>query len=119
MEAVMAHEKMKRSYKHQTAGERAETDRLAALAESGVDRAEARHAREHSRHIRAILVELRAERHRQGLSLAQMAERAGMDRQNLHRLETDPNANPTLQTLHRLAGALGKSIRMQLTDEAA
>jgi len=112
---------MKRSHKKQTQAEYDRDKRLAALAESEADQADARRARDRSRRVRAIIAQLRAERERQGLSLATVAERIGLNRQNLHRIETNPNANPTLETLSRIAEALGKSVHLELhdLDEAA
>lgn len=107
---------VKTNHKRQTPEEKAETDRLAELGESEADRADARRVRDRHERMRAIISELRAERERQGLSLAAMAERIGMDRQNLHRIETNPNANPTLETIHRLAEALGKQLHLELHD---
>jgi len=107
---------MKRSYKQQTPAEKAETDRLAALAESEADQAEVDRLIERHERMRDLIGRLKAERERQGLSLAQTAKRISMDRANLHRLETNPNANPTLDTLYRLAEALGKEIHVELHD---
>ena len=45
--------------------------------------------------LREVMQLLRAERTRQGLSLAIMQERTGIARSALSRLETDPDANPT------------------------
>lgn len=50
---------------------------------------------------------LKREREARGLSLAEVAQRTGMDKSNLSRLENDPNANPTLDTLSRIAHAIG------------
>jgi DNA-binding XRE family transcriptional regulator len=50
---------------------------------------------------------LRRERKAQGLSLADMERRCGITRAALSRLENDPHPNPTIQTLMRIAAALG------------
>jgi DNA-binding phage protein len=50
---------------------------------------------------------LRRERESRGLSLAEVARRCGIDKGNLSRLETDPYPNPTLDTVSRIAHALG------------
>ena len=42
-----------------------------------------------------------------GIRLSDLAERAGIDKANLSRLENDINANPTLETLVRIARAIG------------
>jgi DNA-binding XRE family transcriptional regulator len=108
--------KIKRSYKNQNQAEYDRDKELAELAEGEADQAEARRARDRSRRMRSVIAELKAERERQGLSLAAVADRIGLNRQNLHRLETNPNANPTLETIHRLAEALGKSVHLELRD---
>ena len=56
--------------------------------------------------IPRLIAALRAERERQGLSLADLAERTGIDRAAIHKLEIGVNTNPTLATLSRYAGAL-------------
>jgi hypothetical protein len=88
-----------------------------ALAQSGqIDRK----ASERAERMRAsgpparpfgkLIAGLRAERERQGLSLADLAERTGMDRAAIHKLEIGLNSNPTYATLTRYAGALGARI---------
>jgi len=59
---------------------------------------------------------LRAERERQGLSLAQVAERSDMERSAVCRLETSTAPNPTVATLCAWAEALGKEIVIALRD---
>lgn len=66
--------------------------------------------------LHQITVWLKRERERQGLTLAQMSKRAGIDQAALSRLETGKNANPTLGTLVRAAGALGKVVRCSFED---
>lgn len=112
----MARKIRKRMHRKLSPTERQEVDRLAELAESEADRADARRVRDRHERMRAIISELRAERERQGLSMEAMAERIGMDPQNLDRIETNPNANPTLETIHRLAEALGKQLHLELHD---
>jgi ribosome-binding protein aMBF1 (putative translation factor) len=55
----------------------------------------------------AAMQMLKREREARGLSLAAIAQGTGMDKSNLSRLENDPNANPTLETLSRIATAIG------------
>ena len=57
---------------------------------------------------------LRAEREAQGLSLADMSERTGISRTEISRLETAANKNPTINSLQRIASALGKELIVQL-----
>ena len=61
-----------------------------------------------------MIAALRAERERQGLSLADIAERTGMDRAAIHKLEIGLNSNPTYATLTRYATALGTRIEWHL-----
>ena len=68
--------------------------------------------------LRQALAALRAERERQGLSLADMHERTGIDRAALSRLENNEDANPTLSTLERYAQAVGKQMVVLLSDVA-
>lgn len=64
-----------------------------------------------------ILARLRRLRAAAGLSLADMARRTGMDRAALSRLENAVNDNPTLETLSRYVGALGKRLVVKIVDE--
>ena len=59
---------------------------------------------------------LRAERVRQGLSLADIQDRTGIERPNLSRLENETSSNPTVATLTRYAEALGKRLVIVLAD---
>jgi ribosome-binding protein aMBF1 (putative translation factor) len=65
---------------------------------------------------RAALAALRAERERRGLSLADLAERTGMDKAMLSRLETGKIPNPTLSTLRVYAKALGRRLVWSTED---
>jgi DNA-binding XRE family transcriptional regulator len=60
------------------------------------------------------LTGLRRERERQGLSLTDMAERTGIDRATISKLETGKIANPTLGTLRMYAKALGRRLSWTL-----
>ena len=53
------------------------------------------------------LAGLRRERERQGLSLTDMAERTGIDRATISKLETGKLANPTIGTLRTYAQGPG------------
>jgi DNA-binding XRE family transcriptional regulator len=64
--------------------------------------------------LRAVLSELKAERERQGLSLADMELRSGLKKSALSRLENDTRANPTLLTLQRYADALGRALDLRV-----
>jgi ribosome-binding protein aMBF1 (putative translation factor) len=62
----------------------------------------------------AALTGLRRERERQGLSLTDMAERTGIDRATISKLETGKLANPTISTLRTYARALGRRLTWNL-----
>jgi DNA-binding phage protein len=67
-----------------------------------------------ARPFRDLIAALRTERERQGLSLADVALRSGMDRGAIHKLEIGLNSNPTPTTLTRYASALGTRIEWHL-----
>ncbi len=73
--------------------------------------AKAKHAR-----LREAVSELKATRMALGLSLADIGERAGIEKGNLSRLENARNPNPTIDTLTRYADAVGKEIVITLLD---
>ena len=60
------------------------------------------------------LAGLRRERERQGLSLTDMAERTGIDRATISKLETGKIGNPTIGTLKTYAKALGHRLAWSL-----
>jgi DNA-binding XRE family transcriptional regulator len=60
------------------------------------------------------LAGLRRERERQGLSLTDMAERTGIDRATISKLETGKIPNPTIGTLRTYAKALGRRLAWTL-----
>ncbi len=66
--------------------------------------------------LRDLVALLKAERERQGVSLNALSARTGINKSNLSRLENDARVNPTMETLQRLAEALGKQIRVELVD---
>jgi DNA-binding phage protein len=68
--------------------------------------------------LRDVMGQLRKERVRQGVTLAQLSKRTKIDQAALSRLETRSHGNPTLETIYRIADALGKKIRCQLADAA-
>ena len=57
---------------------------------------------------------LRREREARGLSLGDVAERSGIDKSRLSKLENDPHSNPTLATLTRIASALGVKLSIHV-----
>ncbi len=64
---------------------------------------------------RQMLGELKAERERRGLSLADMMRLTGMSRESISRLENDPAPNPTMLTFARYAAALGLRLQFSAT----
>ena len=68
--------------------------------------------------LRHLLKRLREERQRQGLSLADIHERSGIDRGTLSKLENQEHPNVTMNTLMRYAEAVGKVILVQLVEQS-
>jgi DNA-binding XRE family transcriptional regulator len=68
--------------------------------------------------LMAALVELKKAREAAGLSLADVAERSGIDKAALSRLENGVHDNPTVDTLMRYAAAVGKKLLWTLQDLA-
>ena len=62
-----------------------------------------------------LLARFRAERERQGLTLAEVAQKMEIDPPALSRLETGKVLNPTLATLHKWAAALGRKLHVDLS----
>ncbi|NOX55289.1 MAG: helix-turn-helix transcriptional regulator [Planctomycetes bacterium] len=60
--------------------------------------------------LRQVLEALRAARLEMGITLSELAERTGIAKSNLSRLENAEDANPTVRTLSRYAEALGKEL---------
>jgi DNA-binding XRE family transcriptional regulator len=69
--------------------------------------------------LTTFLSGLRRAREAKGLSLADVAERSGIDKAALSRLENGQQSNPTLHTLARYARAIGKRLCWSLEDEPA
>lgn len=74
-------------------------------------RAKARHAR-----LKETVAALKMTREALGLSLADIKASTGIEKSNLSRLENDPHANPTIDTLCRYAEAVGKELVITLVD---
>ncbi len=69
--------------------------------------------------LHEVMASLKKERERQGLTLAALSKRSGIDQAALSRLETGQHGNPTLATLYRIAVALGKVIVCTFQDAPA
>ncbi len=68
------------------------------------------------RELIEALAALRRERVRQGLSLTDMAERTGIDRATISKLETGKIPNPTIGTIRTYAKALGRKLAWTLLE---
>jgi ribosome-binding protein aMBF1 (putative translation factor) len=66
--------------------------------------------------ILKLVARMKAERESQGLTLAEVAERMGIDPPALSRLETGKMLNPTLATMHKWAEALGRKLDVSLSS---
>jgi DNA-binding XRE family transcriptional regulator len=64
--------------------------------------------------ILKLVARFKAARESQGLTLAQVAEKMGIDPPALSRLENGKMLNPTLATLHKWAEALGQKLDVDL-----
>ena len=62
-----------------------------------------------------MLIKLKHHREQQGLSLTDVAERSGMDRAAISRLENGVYVNPTVDTLYRYAQAVGAEIGFNIS----
>jgi DNA-binding XRE family transcriptional regulator len=65
-----------------------------------------------------LVTDLKDLREQKSLSLQQVAESVGMDRSNLAKLENGHRENPTLETLFRVAAALGVRVEFTLNTSA-
>ena len=65
--------------------------------------------------LREALRMLKREREARGLSLADVAERSGIDKSRLSKLENAAYPNPTLDTLARIASAIGVKLTIGMT----
>jgi ribosome-binding protein aMBF1 (putative translation factor) len=68
--------------------------------------------------VQGALQALKRERERCGLSIGDVAERSGLDRAVVSRLENGKQDNPTVATLMRYAAALGKRFLWSYEDLA-
>ncbi len=66
--------------------------------------------------VLSLVARFKAVRESQGLTLAEAAERMGIDAPALSRLETGKMLNPTLATLHKWAEALGQKLEVELSS---
>lgn len=66
--------------------------------------------------ILTLVARFKSVRESQGRTLAEVAERMGIDAPALSRLETGKMLNPTLGTLHKWAEALGQRLDVGLSS---
>ena len=66
--------------------------------------------------VQTALQALKRDRQRSGLSINDLAERSGLDRAVISRLENGKQDNPTVATLMRYAAAVGKRFRWSYQD---
>jgi transcriptional regulator with XRE-family HTH domain len=67
--------------------------------------------------VRLAMTQMRELREAAGLSLADVADRSGIDKATLSRLENGRQLNPTVDTLWRYARAIGKEITVVVCEE--
>lgn len=72
----------------------------------------------HDTRVQHIAALLRDAREAAGLSLTELAERTGITRQAISRIESGDNRNSTLSTIVRMAEALNKEWAIELPDVA-
>ena len=69
--------------------------------------------------IRLAVSALKQAREAAGLSLADVADRTGIDKSALSKIETGQHPNPTVSTLCRYAHALGMQWKWTLEEESS
>jgi len=108
--------KAKRISKKLTPAERADYKKKLAAVEADKQDIVAKGQAVFAAHqvARKALDELKAERVRQGLSLADIRERTGIGREAISKLENDQMPNPTMRTLMRYASALGFKLELKV-----
>jgi DNA-binding XRE family transcriptional regulator len=62
------------------------------------------------------LEQLRPLRETAGLTLTEMAERTGIDRAAINKLENGVHNNPTISTINRYLRALGKKLEVRVAE---
>ena len=120
----MARREARRIYRELTVEERArigELRRKVETEEKEAILAMAKQFRDAKRRGSAALDKtlqlLKTERLAQGLSLSDVAERTGIAKSNLSKLENAEEPNPTIVTLSTYAEALGKRLFIVLADK--
>lgn len=116
----MAKRKAKRIYRDFTPSEKARWEKAVAETEAEKDEIlqKGRAVLAARRTALQMLNQLKAERERRGLSLADMMRLTGMTRESISRLENDPSPNPTMLTFARYAEALGLELHFSAKAES-
>lgn len=94
-----------------------EADKENILARGREYRAESIRKQEAAAVLSDVMSALKAERTRQGLSLADITERTGIGRGAISTLESAAEPNPTISTVNRIAEALGVSVAVTLVPK--
>ena len=119
----LAPREIKRIYRPLSDADRKKYQRMREEIEADKPRINAiaqRLQREHDEalaELAQVVDRLREAREEQGLSLADVRDRSGLQRSAVCRLENDMGANPTLSTMMRFARAVGKRIVIKLIDD--
>ncbi len=108
--------KAKRVYKKMTTSERADYKKKLQAVHADKKEILAKGREVFAAHKVACkaIRQLKAERLRQGLSLADIRERTGIGREAISKLENDQAPNPTVRTLVRYAGAIGLKLELRV-----
>ncbi len=69
--------------------------------------------------VKIVIQDLKKARQAAGLTLAAVSKLTGMDQATLSRLENGRHPNPTIDTLWRYAGAVGKKLVLGHAEPAA
>lgn len=69
--------------------------------------------------LHQILAGLKKAREESGVTLADLAQRTGIDIATLSKLESGKHGNPTLATIARISNALGKMVRCTIENNPA
>jgi DNA-binding phage protein len=110
--------KVHRIHRKLTDRERQRYQRLVAEVDAEKDDMlqQAREAFDRMDRIDDVVEALTALRRAKGLTVTEVARRAGMHKPNVTRLESVTHVNPTLDTLLRYAEAIGAEIRIAIID---
>jgi DNA-binding XRE family transcriptional regulator len=68
--------------------------------------------------ILSLAARFKSIRESQGTTLAEVADRMGIDAPALSKLETGKTLNPTLATMHKWAEALGQKLDINVSDHS-